>query len=66
MEEDDNANNIVEDDGTNTLIQDTFSSGMDDDHDDVDDVHYIPVIEREYNLFMKAPKQLFYLLYCCW
>ena len=46
MEEDDHANNTVEDDGTNTLIQDTFSAGMDDDRDDFDDVHDIPPLER--------------------
>ena len=47
MEEDDNANNTIEDDGTNTLIQDIFSVGMDDDRDDFDDVHDIPLFDRE-------------------
>ena len=46
MEEDDHANNIVEDDGTNTLIHDTFSVQMDDDLDDFDDVHDIPLLDR--------------------
>jgi hypothetical protein len=47
MKEDDHANNLVEDDGTNTLIHDTFSTRMDDDHNDFDDVHDIPLLEKE-------------------
>ena len=67
MEEDNHANNTVEYDGTNTLIQDTFSFGMDDDRNDYDDVHHIYLYLRgQDNLFMKDPKQLFCLLYCCW
>ena len=46
MEEDDNANTTVEDDGTNTLIHETFGVGM-DDHDDFGDVHDIPLLEKE-------------------
>ena len=47
MEEYDHSNNTVEDDGTNTLIQDTSGIGMDDDRVDFDDVHDIPLLERE-------------------
>ena len=35
IEEDDHANNVVEYDGTNTLIHNSFNVRMDDDHDDV-------------------------------
>ena len=31
IEEDDNIDNVVEDDGTNTLIHDSFNVRMDDD-----------------------------------
>ena len=37
MEEDDDANNTIEEDGTNRLIQETFNAGMDDD-DNIDGV----------------------------
>ena len=46
MEDDDNDNNTFEDDGTNTLMHETFSVGMDDDYDDFDDVHDITLLER--------------------
>ena len=50
MEEDDHAlENIIEDDGTNTLIHDTFSGKADhDDRDDFDDVHDLPILEKAY------------------
>ena len=55
IEEDDHIDNIVEDDGTNTLIHDRFNVRMDDDDDDdheniddFDDVHDIPLIEKAY------------------
>ena len=42
--------NIVEDDGTNTLIHDSFNVRMDDDDDenidDFDDVHDLPLLEK--------------------
>ena len=49
--DDDNVENIVEDDGTNTLIHDTFNVIMDDhDHenDDFDDVHDLPLLVKAY------------------
>ena len=50
MEEDDHApKNIVEDDGIDTLIHDTFSRRVDyDDQDDFDDVHDLPILEKAY------------------
>ena len=68
----DHTDNVVEDDGTNTLIHDSFNVRMDDDDDDdnendddFDDVHDIPLLDKAYELpFMKAPKQIFSLLYC--
>ena len=56
MEEDDHANNTIEDDGTNTLIQDTFSAGMDDDHDEFNDVHDISLLEREIQSLYEGSK----------
>ena len=47
--------NVVEDDGTNTLIHDSFNVIMDDHHhrdyeniDDFDDVHDLPLLEKEH------------------
>ena len=53
IEEDDYIDNIVEDDGANTLIHYTFNVRMDDDDDDhendeFDDVHNLPLLEKEY------------------
>ena len=68
--EDDHADNVVEDDGTNKLIHDSFNVRMDnddDDHeniDDFDDVHDISLPDKEYESLMKASKQIFSLLYC--
>ena len=72
IEEDDHIDNVVEDDGTNTFIHDSFNVRMDDDNDDdnekdddFDDVHDIPLLDKAHmNPFMKAPKQIFSLLYC--
>ena len=73
IEKYDHADNAVEDDGTNTLIHDSFNVIMDDDDDDdddnendddFDDVHNIPLLDKAYDPFMKAPKQIFSLLYC--
>ena len=50
----DHIDNVVEDDGTNTLIHDSFNVRMDDDDDndddnenddDFDDVHDIPLLD---------------------
>ena len=54
IEEDDHTGNVVEDDGTNTLIHDSFNARMDDDDGDIDnenidefdDVHNIPLLEK--------------------
>ena len=69
IEEHDHTGDIVEYDSTNTLIHDTFNVRMDDDddgheNDDFDDVHDLPLLEKEYETFMKAPTQIFSLLYC--
>ena len=47
----DDDDNIIEDDGANTLINDTFNVRMDDDQvhheiDDFDDVHDLPILEK--------------------
>jgi len=48
MKEDDDANNTVEEVGTNILIQDIFNNdGMDDDDDQVDGVFDRPLVEME-------------------
>ena len=53
IEQDYHTDNVVEDDGTNTLIHDSFNVIMDhdddDDHeniDDFDDVHDIPLLDK--------------------
>ena len=46
MEEDDDANNIVEENGTNRLIHEIFNAGMDDD-ENIDGVFDIHVLEEE-------------------
>jgi hypothetical protein len=47
MEEYVNSNKIVEEDGTNILIQETFNNvGMDYDDKQIDGVFYIPVLEK--------------------
>ena len=56
MEEHDHANNTIEDDWTNTLIHDTFSVWMDNDHDDFDDIHDIPLLEREIQSLYEGSK----------
>ena len=70
IEQHDYANDVIEDDGTNTLIHDSFNVIMDDD--DVDNENdddfmmfmiYLFSI-RHMKPFMKAPKQIFCLLYC--
>ena len=53
IEEDGHTDNIVEDDGTNTLIHDTFNVIMDDDddhheNDDFNHVNELPLLEKEY------------------
>ena len=73
IEQDDHIDNVVEDDGTNTLFHDSLNvrmnDGDDDDDDDendddFDDVHDIPLLDKAYEPLYKAPKQNFTLLYC--
>jgi hypothetical protein len=45
MEEYDNNNNIVEDDGTNELIQDLFAQPDEDDDEDIGDLD-VPLLEK--------------------
>ena len=63
IEEDDHTDNAVEDYGTNTLIHDSFNVRMDDEDDDdhenideFDDVHDIPLLEKEYELLYEGSK----------
>jgi hypothetical protein len=65
MEEDDDANNTIEEDGTNILIQETFNNVVMMMTSLMVFLIYM-YLRRQVNLFMKAPKQFFSLLYCCW
>ena len=63
IEEDDHIDNVVEYDGTNTLIHDSFNLRMDDDDDDdnendddFDDVHNIPLLDKEYEPLYEGSK----------
>ena len=53
IEEDDHTNNMVEHNGTNTLMHDAFNVRMDDHHhhhenDDFDYVHDLPLLDKAY------------------
>ena len=63
IEEDDHTDNVVEYDGTNTLINDSFNVRMDDDDDedhenidDFDDVHDIPLLDKAYEPLYEGSK----------
>ena len=65
IEEDDHIDNVVEADGTNTLIHDSFNIIMDDDDDydddneniyDFDGVHNIPLINKAYKHLYEGSK----------
>ena len=58
IEQDDHANNVIEDDGTNTLIHDSFYVRMDDDDFDNenDDVHNIPFLDKAYEPLYQGSK----------
>ena len=63
IEQDDHIDNVVEDDGTNTLIHDSFNVRMDDDDDDdneniddFDDVHNIPLLCKAYEPLCEGSK----------
>ena len=52
-----------QEDEIHRLIQDTFAPMDEENQDDSHDVD--PLLKKEHQLFMKAQKQIFYLLYCC-
>ena len=63
IEQDDQTDNVIEDDGTNTLIRDSFNFIMDDDDDvdnenddDFDDVHDIPLLDKAYEPLYEGSK----------
>ena len=63
IEEDDHIDNVVEDDGTNQLIHDSFNVRMDnnngDDNESIDefnDVHDIPLLEKAYENLYEGSK----------
>ena len=62
IEETDHTDNVVEDDGTTTLIHDSFNVRMDDDDvdnendDDFDDVHDIPLLDKAYEPLYEGSK----------
>ena len=63
IEQDDHIDNVIEDDGTNTLIHDSFNVRMDDDddvdnenYDDFDDVHDIPLLDKAYEPLYEGSK----------
>ena len=71
IEHDDHIDNVVEDDGTNKLIHDSFNVRMDDDDendnendDDFDDVHDIPFLDKAYEPLYEGSKKIFSLPYC--
>ena len=50
IKQDDHIDNVVEDDGTNTLIHDSFNVRMDDD------VHDIPLLDKAYEPLYEGSK----------
>ena len=63
IEQDDHIDNVVEDDGTNTLIHDSFNVIMDDDDDDDNENSYdfdnendIPLLDKAYELLYECSK----------
>ena len=63
IEQDDHADNVIEDDGTNILIHDSFNVRMDDDvdvdnknDDDFDYVHDIPLLDKAYKPLYEGSK----------
>jgi hypothetical protein len=53
---------IIENDGINRLIHDTFSP-MDDNFDDI---HDVPLIDKAQKPLYEGSRQIFSLLFCCW
>ena len=63
IEQDDHTDSVVEYDGTNTLIHGSFNVRMDDDGgddneniDDFDDVHDIPLLDKAYEPLYEGSK----------
>ena len=62
IEQDDHVDDVIEDDGTNTLIHDSFNVRMDDDDvdneniDEFDDVHDIPLLDKAYEPLYEGSK----------
>ena len=62
IEQDDHANDVIEYDGTNTLIHDSFKVRMDyndvdnENDDDFDDVHDIPLLDKAYEPLYEGSK----------
>ena len=59
----DHADDVIEDDGTNTLIHDSFNVRMDDDDDvdnenddEFDDVHDIALLDKAYEPLYEGSK----------
>ena len=55
IEQDDHADNVIEDDGTNTLIHNQFNIRMDDD-DDFNDFHDIHLLDKAYEPLNEGSK----------
>ena len=58
IEQDDHTDNVVEDDGANALIHDSFNVRMDDDDDDdnENDVHDIPLLDKAHEPLYEGSK----------
>ena len=62
IEQDDHVDVVIEDDGTNTLIRDSFNVRMDDNDvdnendDEFDDVHDIPPLDKAYEPLYEGSK----------
>ena len=62
IEQEDHADDVIEDDGKNTLIHDSFNVRMDEDEfdtendDDFDDVHDIHLLDKAYEPLYEGSK----------
>jgi hypothetical protein len=65
MEIDDN-NNIVQDDGTNQMIQELFGHPDEEHGDNSDGIYDEPLIEKENKRLYKGSREIFSPLHCCW
>ena len=63
IEQDDHVDDVIEDDGTNTLIHDSFKVRMDNDDvdnendDEFDDVHDISLLDKAYEPLYEGSKK---------